>query len=1486
MPATDTPSLKVASPAFFTAPQLRTLIRTLNVVLERLLKAPPSHEQTERATLENVRLILLRSYALLLGCELSPSESYAWPRRSEQLAIYAQLYHSLITQETSSLSAEASSTSVSVTTATTSTLTPPSSSLPSSISALSVIPTPHLMSLLVTWLVDVFTNEGLLAQVDTLFLVLQTLPSSDHFLVQFESDTASYFFSENPNVDYTALKSRRREYLMSLTDITLVCESPLHSLVQLSVDTCTVVSILDVTLTLCATLWATACTETEQQQVVEHLFSYTKLAPSTYATTAFHILLILWLRAVKSLLAASSERNFFGSDSGTSSQKEAVAPVLRSLAQHVAPLVSAADSITRRLACEILALISVGGLGEAHAHSLMTNLGKTLQQSHDKAMLAGCALTLALLHRQLGGIRSGPYLARSVTWLTSLVQSTLPATTLSSPTPTFSVPSMTHVWALHALWLLFETAGVVVTHIADRTLSLLCTLTEHDAYDWSCYVCKDLSAPDDETQRCAQTRVMTSAPPTLIAAHLCIARLLGALITTLGPDLRPAPRISPTPTDTTLRIYALLLRQEMAPWAVVRAECLAVHQKLILFASHIIPLAIERYLCHLLAPQHVLAAHSYERLQCIVATRLFVQWLHAKEQLPALLDYMLTRGTLERVIIPLLDYEDDVTVRRELKALVIQLLEGSHLSHVSSWVAALQRILQGPTGNELAANRRRKKQLDSATAMSEDEGGRMTVNDEDDDAPEAPTLLLGTSSDREGAAKTTLPYPNTARTKALALVWTTQLVNSLLLSTAAVRQSTARNEALSPQLSDTLVSMAFTGAMSALEKVRLHSLVLLAHLLVLLHTCQEPDDEEPHKLRYTLSKYIVRIIPSLRQGIQDIVFAPLLLHVAYPTFTWFVGWIAQYASPSQQRDLKKYVSTLLTPLATLSQCPPSPFASWVHTRTQRVIHTSLARLYCTSVQLALSSLLDVFSVPVKKQLYTVWIAALKEGLFASDDERTLVLSAVAHITRTLDNANDISASTEDRDFLFGSTIYDLFVASTSNCASILPRLDMLLIALDHLLSIADASHFPPEGTMEILALLIRVQHRRGDRVPVTLVRCASHFVSALGVSYFQRTEVQNSHIPTMLRCFILRLVADDVTASATARIPGRDEAIAELLTTCFPLTECLKGVTFVPLTSLHVAQLTSWLLARLTDFDTSDRVASLCVSALRSLLILYRDDTQCAHSALHTILHHIDRSGSFSTFALMALFEMTAVLMAFGHFTFSAALDTTLRTLLQRPDATSRLRLLEALRTFVQSTFSDTAATSSASSSSSFVSQDTIQWSQSRRRVAVAILYLVVPDVIVLIRDYCLKETTGGTSTTDTWPVEALKIVLLIHSFATATTHSVILTLVLPLLVFVVKSLPTKPTSARSPDDSRPVSISSADSLRLMSVQVLLRLAQTSDPTLLQAFKENIARLPPPDQRILEDTLRTELLRQHTQLQPAQLTQQTNELTIDMSKYE
>jgi hypothetical protein len=71
-----------------------------------------------------------------------------------------------------------------------------------------------------------------------------------------------------------------------------------------------------------------------------------------------------------------------------------------------------------------------------------------------------------------------------------------------------------------------------------------------------------------------------------------------------------------------------------------------------------------------------------------------------------------------------------------------------------------------------------------------------------------------------------------------------------------------------------------------------------------------------------------------------------------------------------------------------------------------------------------------------------------------------------------------------------------------------------------------------------------------------------------------------------------------------------------------------------------------------------------------------------------------------------------------------------------------------------------------------------------------------------------------------------------------------------------------------------------------MSVQVLLHLAQTSDPALLQAFKENIALLSRPDQRLLEDTLRTELLKQHTQVQATQSTQRTSELTIDVSKYE
>jgi hypothetical protein len=460
----------------------------------------------------------------------------------------------------------------------------------------------------------------------------------------------------------------------------------------------------------------------------------------------------------------------------------------------------------------------------------------------------------------------------------------------------------------------------------------------------------------------------------------------------------------------------------------------------------------------------------------------------------------------------------------------------------------------------------------------------------------------------------------------------------------------------------------------------------------------------------------------------------------------------------------------------------------------------------------------------------------------------------------------------------------------------------------------------------------------------------------------QPNQPQYSRVVQLLCQLVLRFI-DASPALPTSSSLELDQAIVGLLDVCFHTAEATTATattnrtTLQPLFSLtrvQSAQVTLWLISRLLlhHEQQQERVASLCTLILQDLLLLHRDDTEYVHSVLHTLLNHIVGRGEVappssspppppsppSVFALSALFDTMTVLAAtksLSAATYNTVISTLTTALRNSSNMTTRLHILEALRTFAQNALvSDvppaTSSSSSPSSSSSSPNSTFLkeEWPYLRRCVATALLRALLPDIVVLFHNYCSTVLSSEESVElsapnlppspssppppppppkreELWCIEALKNILLIHSFVspTTTTHSVVLSLVLPVLLVVLKSChhhhhssnfsTTTATTTTTTISSETIATtpSSREMLRLISVQVLLRLAQTTDATLLQAFKNSIAQLSTADRRILEEVLRTELLKQqqsttsHHSLTTPSLQHKT-ELTIDVSKYE
>ncbi|ERE68132.1 HEAT repeat-containing protein 5B isoform 1 [Cricetulus griseus] len=116
-----------------------------------------------------------------------------------------------------------------------------------------------------------------------------------------------------------------------------------------------------------------------------------------------------------------------------------------------------------------------------------------LKSARDVVSRTGHSLALGCLHRYVGGIGSGQHLKTSVSILLALAQDG------TSPE--------VQTWSLHSLALIVDSSGPMYRGYVEPTLSLVLTL-------------------------------LLTVPPSHTEVHQCLGRCLGAIITTVGPELQ------------------------------------------------------------------------------------------------------------------------------------------------------------------------------------------------------------------------------------------------------------------------------------------------------------------------------------------------------------------------------------------------------------------------------------------------------------------------------------------------------------------------------------------------------------------------------------------------------------------------------------------------------------------------------------------------------------------------------------------------------------------------------------------------------------------------------------------------------------------------------------------------------------------------------------------------------------------------------------
>lgn len=182
-----------------------------------------------------------------------------------------------------------------------------------------------------------------------------------------------------------------------------------------------------------------------------------------------------------------------------------------------------------------------------------------LKSARDVVSRTGHSLALGCLHRYVGGIGSGQHLKTSVSILLALAQD--------------GTSSEVQTWSLHSLALIVDSSGPMYRGYVEPTLSLVLTS-------------------------------LLTVPPSHTEVHQCLGRCLGAIITTVGPELQGTGA-----TIATIRSSCLVgcaITQDHSD-SLVQAAAISCLQQLHMFAPrHVNLSSLVPSLCVHLCSSHLL----------------------------------------------------------------------------------------------------------------------------------------------------------------------------------------------------------------------------------------------------------------------------------------------------------------------------------------------------------------------------------------------------------------------------------------------------------------------------------------------------------------------------------------------------------------------------------------------------------------------------------------------------------------------------------------------------------------------------------------------------------------------------------------------------------------------------------------------------------------------------------------------------------------
>ncbi|XP_059838165.1 HEAT repeat-containing protein 5B [Hypanus sabinus] len=413
-----------------------------------------------------------------------------------------------------------------------------------------------------------------------------------------------------------------------------------------------------------------------------------------------------------------------------------------------------------------------------------------LKSARDVVSRTGHSLALGCLHRYVGGIGSGQHLKTSVSILLALAQD--------------GTSHEVQTWALHSLALIVDSSGPMYRGYVEPTLSLVLTL-------------------------------LLTVPPSHTEVHQCLGRCLGALITTVGPELQGNGASTSTIRSSCLVGCAIMQDHSDSLAQAAAISCL---QQLHMFAPrHVNLSSLVPSLC-----VHLCSSHLLLRRAAVACLRQLAQREAAEVCAYAMtlaqsstnkessgIDVNITEMGLEGVLFGMLDRETDRKLCADIHDTLGHMLSSLAVQKLSHWLKLCKDVLAASTDAGAIG------QLEE----TRDEDGEK--KDETDDE----VMFTGTGEDEKSKPCVaprwaTRVFASECLCRIILLCENTDKAHFDLAKARAMKHKNPKSDLLVLHLSD-LIRMAFMAATDHSNQLRMAGLQALEDIIKEFASVPEPE---------------------------------------------------------------------------------------------------------------------------------------------------------------------------------------------------------------------------------------------------------------------------------------------------------------------------------------------------------------------------------------------------------------------------------------------------------------------------------------------------------------------------------------------------------------------------------------------------------------------------------------------------------------------